>query len=658
MDEIMYVSVTYAEVINNYISKLLQNTSQQIIKNILSDTKGWCDTFGLNEDSPVGAEFNKNFKNSLAAYAEAQRKAGKKESTVASRLSRIKKLRAFYLDLVKDSLILPARFDQRLSLLMNAAGLSVSALVKDHLKGKIAQNNLTSWLKGNSIPKKENLSIVVEIEQILNVLPNTLTSCLPLIIIHEKQQSSSKEVEPTINSKKNSSSSATYTFRLWNVSLHGEFQELTDFKISPFIPEELLCDEDRKKTKGEKKSVWTRSKLGEIPAADITKTYLSSFYGFLILPANSDDPMFDGMGMNESALTLALLSDKELVERYVLVFRKSRAGGKFNHGHLSFLSFVSSLLRPGSGFLYLRQDFAEKIGLKISIQQWRQRCEEARDRILKIRAVIEEAKNTSSRDFAMGRDPFQRIRQIVDLQNPLSATMLVIKLMKQEAEKLYSKPAQQAVLYRDILLFSLIQSYPLRIITYSFMCFDEHLVKAANGIWWLKLTRDCFKNRRFLTEDYNVPLSFEVGLLIEEYKTKFRPLLTGADKCKYVFLSDPSNTPSEEDFRLQPNTLSTVIFHRTEQFIPDCEGFRGHSFRHIIVTEILKNDPSGGINLAAKMLNDSPRTVQKYYAYLQTSHYVAPYNEIFSWYWKNAVEGADDGPPPANGFNQRRVVNE
>lgn len=648
MNEIIHSPVTYGELENKYISQLPENTSRQIIKNYLSDITGWRATFKLSEDSPAGPEFNENFKSSLAAYAERQLKDNKKQSTLNTRVSRIKKIRSFYLELVRDSLILPSRFDHRLAILMRMKNLNASALIKNHIKGEISRCSLNCWLSGKSIPHKDNLPLVVELEKILGVAQNTLLSCLPLTTVYRGRKNSSAG-----DSKKNPPSDKN-RIRFWNNFLGDEFKELVDFKMAPLIPARMLSEKDKKGAKREKKTVWTRSKLGNVPSADFAKAFLSAFYGFLLLPANPGNPLLDGMGADPSELTLALLSNIELVERFVVVFQKARTNGKFHHWHLNFLNFVASLLRPKTGFLYLRHDFAKKIGLNGGIDEWHVRCVDVRDRVLELRDVIKEAKKKGSGEFVMGRNPFHRIRRILELQNPLAATMTIIKLMREEAEKLYSKPARQASLFRDIVLFTLIQAYPFRMITYSFLCFEEHLVKAADGVWWLKLSRDCFKNRRFLTEDYEVPLPFEAGQIIEEYITKYRPLLIGADRCKYVFLKDPARTPieenyfslQEEDFMFPPSSLTDVIYLRSEQFIPECEGFRGHSFRHIIAAQILRSDPNGGINLAAKILNDSPATVREYYAHYQTSHYVLPYNQIFSQSWKNAVEGQSGCLPP------------
>lgn len=92
-----------------------------------------------------------------------------------------------------------------------------------------------------------------------------------------------------------------------------------------------------------------------------------------------------------------------------------------------------------------------------------------------------------------------------------------------------------------------------------------------------------------------------------------------------------------------PYGLSNSIFRRTREHIPESRDFRAHAFRHIVATDIIKNDPKFGFYLASIVLNDHLKTVERSYAHLKTSELYEPYNEYFSKLW-NSYKLSDSDP--------------
>jgi integrase len=59
--------------------------------------------------------------------------------------------------------------------------------------------------------------------------------------------------------------------------------------------------------------------------------------------------------------------------------------------------------------------------------------------------------------------------------------------------------------------------------------------------------------------------------------------------------------------------ISELVLKLTQLYIPNCVGFGPHSSRHIIGTELAKNEPYG-IDIAAGVLHITKKTAEDHYA--------------------------------------------
>ena len=231
----------------------------------------------------------------------------------------------------------------------------------------------------------------------------------------------------------------------------------------------------------------------------------------------------------------------------------------------------------------------------------------------------------------MGRDPKEPIAEILASKQPLFEVMKLVNEMLQNVKTLDNRPFWQAVLFRDALLIKLLQVNPLRLMMFSIMQVGRHIVK-KNGVWWIEFKKNEFKNRQFLTGDYKVRLSPEAWEILEEYISVYRPRLPGADKYPHLFLPAISRLRNKniEAYVISPRSLSDAVNNRTKTFIEGSSGFRTQAFRHILATDIVKNNPLGGFDLASFALHDNVKTVEENYSHLLTNDTFEAYNDYYT----------------------------
>jgi integrase len=318
-------------------------------------------------------------------------------------------------------------------------------------------------------------------------------------------------------------------------------------------------------------------------------------------------------------------------------------GGKYNGATLCFLRIVSSLLRPGKGYLYLHPEYAEKLGTRIAAPTWQEQCVKTRDAVnRRLKKILKAKKRRDRNQYDFGRDPSENIKTILDQKRPLVILQGMVKAMLADLLPDYAPAQERARQYRDIILVALLCANPLRVHMFSIMEFDKHLMCRDDGSWWLYFNQGAFKNRRALKSDYEVKVAEELWPLLDIYKKEFHPILVGSSHSTYVFPSSRNLARTRAGSRMSEEGLSEIVEMMTELYIPGSEGFRAHAFRHIIATDIIKKDPRLGFFIAAKALHDKLETVEEQYSHLKTSEFFEPVNAHFTEMW-GAVFGTHRG---------------
>ena len=644
--------LTWGFIIKKFMEFLKSESKQKQERNFKTAFKFFLQATSLTNDSEVGTELTEEFEAKLELYIEFQRVRGVGESTYSPRVSKIRMFKSFVDQNFGPRLqlqTLPKTFGQRLRMLITALGFTIMGFWRTLPKGLLGYNAFHQWCREKQLPSRKLLPIIETIEYHLRVPSGTLR--LPQYLrkghgLGVGQSDSGNKTRAAISKP----------YSIWTEALEQEFQGLFLNRTLAILPE----GEER----GEK-AQWTRSEDGRVPSAKIAKKILKSFMGFCTLAADCPDPFLRGAGIQLEDLSLALLADKTLVEKF-LEFKKLRSGlrvkpidvstaaslsphqisanglweyynkgGKYNGGTIQVLIFVSTLLRPKFGYLYQHPEYAGKLGSRMVAATWDEQCKETRTRIDKIhKNILKMKKEGDIENYEFGRDPKEKIQWILDLPRPLFILQEMIKAILDDLMYEGASQSERARQYRDLILVALLCANPLRIKMFSYMKFDENLIRRSNGSWWLKFGKRAFKNRRALKSDYLVRVAEELWPMLDRYKEEFHPVLVGSSGSKYVFVGSARgmHTKKEGD-PMSESSLSSIAQKLTELYIPGMEGFRSHAFRHIIATDIIRKDPRFGFFLASKALHDKLETVETDYIHLKTSEYFEPVNTHFSEAW-------------------------
>jgi integrase len=328
-----------------------------------------------------------------------------------------------------------------------------------------------------------------------------------------------------------------------------------------------------------------------------------------------------GMGLRECDLSLALFAKLPLVSNYIR-FLKFRSGGLYSGAAEKFLELVISLLRPKTGFLWQNGNlFAGKAG--IAPERWEAHCEEVKKAVRKILKDLH-----AGNKIKRLRDPFEELRPILEQQRPLEALYELQNRIKAEVEllKVNGRPCSRE--FRDLVIVAMATEVPLRMGQYVRMTYREdgsgHLYSPSPGLWRVRFKAHEFKNEKGSAKtDYDVAFSEDVSALITEYLQLYRKELLGTRQLDFVFLKDHRRVKPQKlglDSAGYPRgsmglDLSKMIFLASRKHLGI--GFRAHAIRHIVATDMIKNNLDG-LRLAAYALHDTYKTVQKSYSHVKT----------------------------------------
>jgi integrase len=645
-------SLTWGTVIERVCERLEDQGKGGQKRNFKTAFKIFLEAIETGEEAPVGAELIEEFEAKIQVYVKFEIKRHVSETTYKPRVSKIRALKKFVDQNFAEALriqSLPKAFGRRLRHLIVTLGYTVRSFWRSLPVGLVSYYTLRNWCAEQSFPCASNLPVIEVIEKYLNVPSGTLR----LSLYHLSKRPRKVMLSDSSNKTRAALSKPYY---VWTETLEQEFQCLKSHKTLPILPE------------GEERSeggIWTAVDGAEVETAGMVKRILQSFMGFCALPVDDQDPYLRGGGIKVPSLSLALLTNKKLVEDYINFMRLRSGlrvrsaeqvpdeslpahmtsadgkwvyydrGGKYNRGSLLVLVNVLSLLRPKTGYLYQHPEFAEKLGTRMTATAWQEQCVKTWARMDNLYKTLSRMKDTGDQqNFDFGRDPKEIIHWILDDDHPLRILHAALKDMLDDLLPESAWKLERARQFRDILLFALLCSNPLRIRMYSMMEFGKNLKREDDGSWWIQFKRGAFKNRRTLKSDYQVRVARPLCTLLDRYKAEFHPVLIGTSKSNYVFVNSRIGQHTRQyGIRLGERRLSEIICNLTELYIPGCIGFRPHAFRHIVATDIIKKDPSVGFFLASVALHDKIETVEKEYIHLKTSEYFEPVNIHFGETW-------------------------
>jgi transcriptional regulator with XRE-family HTH domain/integrase/DNA-binding transcriptional regulator YiaG len=641
------------------------------VPNQKTQLRAWMRICGLTEDDVVGEEFGESFEVALQTFRGRLAEEGKTPATIHSYVSRIRQVRALACGmrhLETEGLSLAKALDTAI----RVAGISGARLAA---AVGMPQATLNGWRRGHSLPSETYYPIVSALELVLGLKPGTLTGLLPPIVAGTPPISaftvalraglaasglSQRELANAIGAAESAVCAWLRGGRIPRRGTIGKIEEILGLAVGAlasrlpppkardlwFVAELTARQEAewdllyRHKTVRDEPDEtrrpncrWRERKDGTCPSADMNRNVVRAFYGFLALPRDAADPRLRGLGVPAGSQSLLDLANLEHVQAFVR-FMKERSGA-YNYMAVQFINFVCSLLRPGTGYLSQANDidfrgFAveslqpEETGSAVgepTLERWRTHCATVRQKhIDRLKYLTKEKLVKKTRDY-------RHIDAALRLQHPAKVLVLLERRMREYVSKRWhhAKPLVRARLARDLLLLCMLNRNPLRRSHWSFMTFSRdgrtgHLTKGPDGNYVLRFDREEFKAVAELREDeeYEAEVDPSLTAMIDEYLTVLRPLLTGAARCDLVFRPSPNRGNGDHT---RPMCLTDRLSVLTKKFLPDYahRGFGPHAWRHIIATDLVKNNERDGFALAADALHNTEQMIKEHYGHLCSS---------------------------------------
>ena len=600
-------SYTYADLRRDHTKRLEQEQkSLQQIRNHTSALQLFMRFLGRGDVDCFSMDFSKDFKTNLAGFYNWSKEQGISIATIANRISCIRQIR-------KTSIIFSygtkESFCGLLRTSMEIKGFSCLGLAK---QTGMTRSTISAWLNG-VVPMRKSAGHIIRIEKALGLEKSLLLSKAEKFWNRLEYNNTFPEIESRIRGSQLQQDK--YYYKGENDRIRSEWRELVKFYTSPYLVDSL-----------ERNSTWRVKEYsrivhpthwsGEAPngycsTASFRWGTFSSFFGFLVRDTDKG-----GKGMDESSLTIALVSRTDLVVDFI-EFRRKRTG-VYTQETRGCLTFFMTLLRKKTGFLWQQPTFGRFLPEPILLSQWHDWCEKSHATLRKIKENLK-----SGGHIKKGRNPQEPIQLIIATQRPIQIILNMIS--KMESEPVFdSSLVTSAIHYRDILLIKMMLSNPLRVNHFSIMTHANdntgNLYKNENGQWRLRFLPDDFKNQKGAAcGPYDVALSPWLYHDIERYFERYRSHLYGADTSNCVFL--PGKRPGTKRIsciNLTPMVISQRVFDITKRYIPGCPGFGAHAFRHIVATDYIKNNPNG-FQVAASILHDRLETVMKEYAHIKVA---------------------------------------
>jgi len=576
---------------------------KQSLTNELSVIGDWLTYLKRNSGDAVGEELGVRFEVSLPLYLSHLERRGLAETTVSARKTIVTKLRESYLELERTS-GLPEGFNDALRYLAEKAGLTPYKLSG---KTGISSWVLHTWINMDACPSLGSIKHIRKLENFFKLPVGALSSKLPKALLIKVPR---RYGMTPWRAHQGELIKLRYRLPEFTATLKAEWGDVILF----FTNFEWVSERGLKRN-----STWRiRWNNGRCVTGDIHYNSLRSFFGYLCLPAEGPDKRIIGLGFSQQDLTLALLTDADMVIGFLRFMRGRSVSDSFNNETTRFLGLCMMLMRNETGYLRQRPEFGAKLPQQISENDWAGWCEANFLKLKEFREKITGSRKNGSRNEGDGRvrktrDSFEPVIDIIrGNQHPLSALFDLVSRLE-SLSPLMERNSENAlaVHHRSIFHLRLIGSNPLRVENFSMMRFvpqnyalfmevkerfmryrkekrpldfsklyvetseDSNLYQIKDGSWRLRFRDRDFKNEKgediehgVMHAAYDVEVVPSVWPALVAYLFRHRPVLNiGLRDGLQQARADrglPSLTPEEEltiihcPFVFRPSIAGTV----------------------------------------------------------------------------------------------------
>lgn len=638
----------YEESIRLRMAEVTPRSGLPTARNLRAALLMFLETCGKNATDRIGAELTSGFDKALRKHEKRLHQegmaAGKSEETLKQHLSVQKsRVRNWHntIGLLLEKSGMPSFFHAQLMQLFELENIGMAELSK---RTGVPKRTLYDWLRVHIMPRRRSINYIRALERYYKLPPDTLTNKLRYARPTDGRDGymSAARCQTSFGFALSHLTQLQYLLKPFPTQLQIEWEALKKYKTAPL---------QRTRNEPARNGRWREDDEARPGSAHRLRVLLQSFFGFLALPQNasmrtiehidkmdlSEQPnepynrdwaikAMQGKGIGQNNLSLAWLSDAELVLDYV-EFMHHRTG-VYNNGTITAITSAMSLLREGTGYLRQQPQFRHKLAVRIETEDdWDKWCA---DNFRLLAQAYRDIINGT--EFMMARDPFEPISSILSRNVPATALFDLARAIERDKPTPGNTHRAHAQHMRDYLLVRMLTFYPLRIKHYSDMKLGENLYQDGDCGWRLRFPARSFKNDRGASRrDYDVQIDPSLWPAITEYLNLHRQhLYGGTDPNGYVFLKGLH--PYEPHMSTKPQRIDQKgflrILHRlTSRHLGLL--FGPHAIRHIIATTILKQRPMDW-RTAADALHDTEETVRQRYAHLSIAKGVAEVNKLMS----------------------------
>lgn len=578
------------------------NIDTPVTRNTRTALRRFMESADKRESHLVEDELSDGFLAALVRYQAWEQQRGTAASTVRSRCSHLRHIQRLA---AKHAGTTPS-FATLLDRAITESGRSLAWLEQ---RSGIGAISLGQWRRGLVSPGRLRKHLP-QLEASLGLKPGTLLDALPSRASRPTGYGVAERAGTTRFRKRMTARAAERPFALPEASeqLQDEWRQLLDFKTTelPRLRRERRAQWRAKPARMCKplRPAWCCTlRDGRVsPSAQAAWVQVRQYLGWLRLEGRRG-----GGGLSEAqAQTLARLADAERVVSFIH-WRAERAGG-LNMGAATFLHTINSLLHPRGGWLTQSPWLAEAApDLLADSTSWASHCTRTFERLKAFTATVAQSAKPT-------RDVEEALRPLLDTGNPVAVLHEMLERMEADMPAA-TQPVLRAIHQRDIALVTLLMANPMRI---GQLCAlevgagsDQNLLRLASG-WRLQCSGERYKNgATTMAKGLRVDLDESVTRALDRYLREGRDVLLAGRTSVFFFVGrwrwDPTR-PCEN--------LADRLQLLTERYIPGCDGFRGHGWRHLLATAWLMEHPED-YGTVADLLGDRVETVARAYRHIE-----------------------------------------
>lgn len=599
--------------------------SRSSLPNLTSALNAFLNALSLPEDAAVGSALRISYYVRVAEHVARLHADGRSESYISNRKSLLKEWRRLVasLDRESSSRAVASCAEARTSPLAEVLNELLRSRTQSTAKRLgVPLATIRRWKAGAQVQQR-SMRHLIKIERHFGMNPGALTDLAGGPIRKQMRQAQGRahwDVPParTIAYRELLARQHKLTYALKpddaSHTLREQWIALFSYKTDLFGLSSVL---DEPSSGSGAKALSTRSYIWRLEAPDphakhdwstsignrrcpsgqIVFGLVSQFIGWLRL-----SPAEGGCGRpDDEAQTLGHFANADLVKKFV-EWRIARAGGNINGTPKRILMTVAMLTHPDHGFLPARGDIGASVGFS-DPSAWKQRCAETH-------AWTKSARQRIAQRVQPSRDPFEPIREILALPNPLMAVADAIRRM--DANRPLTCGKAEAVWARDRLLLALMASNPLRIKNIKRLTYNAdnsgQLRQDTSGAWRIVIDKSEFKNVDGAAgdRDYSQLVQRQVWPFIDLFLRSYWRMLAPSES-NYVFAS-------KSDKKGVFERLNRRFDYLTKRYFGYGISFGPHAFRHIVATALIKK--TGSFTAAALALHDREETVRAHYGHL------------------------------------------